>query len=61
MILSAGTITRTGKRGGGRNGDFISMMIQYSRFELKQTPAHIWVGFSTERPVLSSAVFNGGT
>ena len=36
-------------------------MSQYSRFELKQTPAHIWVGFSTEHPVLSSAVFNGGT
>ena len=36
-------------------------MIQSNRFELKQTPAHIWVGFSTERPVLSSAVFNGGT
>ena len=29
-------------------------------FELKQTPAHIWVGFSTEHPVLSSAVYNGG-
>ena len=37
------------------------IMSQYSRFELKQTPAHIWVGFSTEHPVLSSAVFNGGT
>jgi len=36
-------------------------MIQHNRFELKQTPAHIWVGFSTEHPVLSSAVFNGGT
>jgi hypothetical protein len=35
-------------------------MIQDNRFELKQTPAHIWVGFSTEHPVLSSAVFNGG-
>jgi adenosylcobinamide hydrolase len=35
-------------------------MIQDSRFELKHTPAHIWVGFSTERFVLSSAVFNGG-
>ena len=35
-------------------------MIQNNRFELKQTPEHICVGFSTERPVLSSAVFNGG-
>jgi len=35
-------------------------MIQNDRFELKQTPAHIWVGFGTEHPVLSSAVFNGG-
>jgi len=35
-------------------------MIQNNRFELKQTPEHIYVGFSTEHPVLSSAVFNGG-
>jgi adenosylcobinamide amidohydrolase len=35
-------------------------MIQNNRFELKQTPAHIWVGFSAEHPVLSSAVYNGG-
>ncbi len=35
-------------------------MIQNSRFELKQTPEHICVGFSTEHPVLSAAVFNGG-
>ena len=35
-------------------------MIQHNRFELKQTPAHIWVGFSTEHRVLSSAVYNGG-
>ena len=35
-------------------------MIQNNRFELKQTPEHICVGFSTEHPVLSSAVFNGG-
>ena len=35
-------------------------MIQNNRFELKQTPEHIWVVFNTERPVLSSAVFNGG-
>ena len=60
MILSTGTITRTGKQGGRRNGEFIFIMIQDNRFELKQTPAHIWVGFSSERPILSSAVFNGG-
>ena len=35
-------------------------MIQNNRFELKQTPEHICVGFSTVHPVLSSAVFNGG-
>ena len=35
-------------------------MIQNNRFELKQTAKHICVGFSTEHPVLSSAVFNGG-
>jgi adenosylcobinamide amidohydrolase len=35
-------------------------MIQNNRFELKQTPEHICVGFSTKHPVLSSAVFNGG-
>ena len=35
-------------------------MIQNNRFELKQTPEHICVGFSNEHPVLSSAVFNGG-
>ena len=35
-------------------------MIQHKRFELKQTPAHILVGFNTEHPVLSSAVYNGG-
>jgi adenosylcobinamide hydrolase len=35
-------------------------MIQNNRFELKQTPEHICVVFNTERPVLSSAVFNGG-
>ena len=35
-------------------------MIQNNRFELKQTPEHIYVGFGTEHPVLSSAVFNGG-
>jgi adenosylcobinamide amidohydrolase len=35
-------------------------MIQNNRFELKQTPEHIRVVFNTERPVLSSAVFNGG-
>jgi len=35
-------------------------MIQNNRYELKQTPEHICVGFSTEHPVLSSAVFNGG-
>ncbi len=35
-------------------------MIQNNRFELKQTPEHIFVGFSTEHSVLSSAVFNGG-
>ena len=35
-------------------------MSQNNRFELKQTAAHIWVGFSTEHPVLSSAVYNGG-
>jgi adenosylcobinamide amidohydrolase len=35
-------------------------MIKNNRFELKQTPAHIWVGFSAEHPVLSSAVYNGG-
>ena len=35
-------------------------MIQNSRFELIQTPEHVYVGFSTERPVLSSAVLNGG-
>ena len=35
-------------------------MIQNNRFELKQTPEHICVAFNTERPVLSSAVFNGG-
>jgi adenosylcobinamide amidohydrolase len=35
-------------------------MSQDNRFELKQTAAHIWVGFSTEHPVLSSAVYNGG-
>ena len=35
-------------------------MIQNNRFELKHTPEHICVGFSTEHPVLSSAVFNGG-
>ena len=35
-------------------------MSQDNRFELKQTPVHIWVGFSTEHPVLSSAVYNGG-
>ena len=60
MILSAGTITKTGKRGEARKGDFIFIMSQDSQFELKQTPAHIWVGFSTEHPVLSSAVYNGG-
>ena len=60
MTLSAGTITRTGKRGGARNADFIFIMIQDNRFELKQTPAHFWVGFGTERLVLSSAVYNGG-
>ena len=35
-------------------------MIQNNRFELKQTSEHICFGFSTEHPVLSSAVFNGG-
>ena len=35
-------------------------MSQHNRFELKQTSAHIWVGFSTEHPALSSAVYNGG-
>jgi adenosylcobinamide amidohydrolase len=35
-------------------------MIQDNRFEVKQTPAHIWVGFNTDHPVLSSAVYNGG-
>lgn len=35
-------------------------MIQNNRFELKQSPEHICVGFSNEHPVLSSAVFNGG-
>jgi adenosylcobinamide amidohydrolase len=35
-------------------------MIQKNRFELKQSPEHICVGFSNEHPVLSSAVFNGG-
>ena len=35
-------------------------MIQNNRFELKQTAEHICVGFSTEHPVLSSAVLNGG-
>ena len=35
-------------------------MIQNNRYELKQTHEHICVGFSTEHPVLSSAVFNGG-
>src|SRR5210317_1315786 len=35
-------------------------MIQNNRFELKQTPEHVCVQFSTEHPVLSSAVFNGG-
>ena len=35
-------------------------MIQNNRFELKQTSEHVCIGFSTERPVLSSAVFNGG-
>ena len=35
-------------------------MIQNNRFELKQTPEHVCVEFSTEHPVLSSAVFNGG-
>jgi adenosylcobinamide amidohydrolase len=36
-------------------------MIQLDRFELKQTPEHICVGFCTDHTVLSSAVFNGGT
>ncbi len=36
-------------------------MIQNSRFELQQTSEHICVGFSIERRILSSAVFNGGT
>ena len=36
------------------------MMIQNNRFELKQTPENVCVEFSTEHPVLSSAVFNGG-
>jgi adenosylcobinamide hydrolase len=35
-------------------------MISNNRFELKQTSDHICVSFSTEHPVLSSAVFNGG-
>ena len=35
-------------------------MIQPNRFELKQTCEHICVSFSTEHPVLSSAVLNGG-
>ena len=35
-------------------------MIQNNQFELQQTIEHIWVGFNAERPVLSSAVFNGG-
>ena len=35
-------------------------MIVNNRFELKQTSDHICVSFSTEHPVLSSAVFNGG-
>jgi len=35
-------------------------MIPNNRFELKQTSDHICVSFSTEHPVLSSAVFNGG-
>ena len=35
-------------------------MIRNNRFELKQTSDHIWVGFSSQHPVLSSAVFNGG-
>ena len=35
-------------------------MIQDNRYELKQTPEHVCVEFSTEHPVLSSAVFNGG-
>ena len=35
-------------------------MTQNSPFELQQTPEHIYVGFSREHPVLSSAVFNGG-
>ena len=34
--------------------------IQNDRFELKISPEHIWVGFNTEHPVLSSAVYNGG-
>jgi adenosylcobinamide amidohydrolase len=35
-------------------------MIQNNRFELEQTSEHIWVGFGSEQPVLSSAVLNGG-
>ena len=35
-------------------------MIQNDQFELKITPEHIWIGFNTKRPVLSSAVYNGG-
>ena len=35
-------------------------MIRNNRFELKQTSDHICVGFSSQHPVLSSAVFNGG-
>ena len=35
-------------------------MIPNNRFELKQTSDHICVSFSSEHPVLSSAVFNGG-
>jgi adenosylcobinamide hydrolase len=35
-------------------------MIANNRFELKQTSDHVCVSFSTEHPVISSAVFNGG-
>ena len=35
-------------------------MIRNNRFELKQTSDYICVGFSSQQPVLSSAVFNGG-
>lgn len=70
--MSAGTITKTGKREEGRKDEFVRQIWVLSRpekqilmndvdhFELQQTTGHICIRFNAEHPVLSSAVYNGG-